>query len=351
MHHQEKYTLHWHSYSDHLKEALNEMMLSSEFADVTLVTDDKQQIRAHRNILSAASPVFKSILQIDSKNANPVIYLRGIQHSEMDSIMQYIYLGEARFYEERMKEFLTVSKNLKIKELSTGIEMNVQVESDENNVADEKMDISGSMTHDLHEDGGNVEPQTQTEPITTNNAANRRIRRAEVVSGDAKFQCHDCEKTFSSQSGLWFHIKSKHRGVKHACNQCDYQATTQSSLTIHIQSIHEGVKYACNQCDYQATTQSSLTRHIQYKHEGVKYACNQCDYQASRQDNLTVHIQSIHEGVKYACNKCDYQATTQRNLTTHIQSIHEGVKYACNQCDKQFSQQTTLTAHIKRKHL
>ena len=71
--HQERYTLTWHSsYSDHLKELLKEMMTSSQFADVTLVTDDKQQIRAHRKILSAASPVFKSILQIDSKNANPV---------------------------------------------------------------------------------------------------------------------------------------------------------------------------------------------------------------------------------------------------------------------------------------
>ena len=78
MQHKEKYTLHWHSYSDRMKEALNEMMLSSEFADVTLVTDDKQQIMAHRNILSACSPVFKSILQIDSNNSNPVIYLRGI---------------------------------------------------------------------------------------------------------------------------------------------------------------------------------------------------------------------------------------------------------------------------------
>ena len=152
MQHQEKYTFHWHSYSDHLKEALNEMMLSSEFADVTLVTDDKQQIRAHRNILSAASPVFKSIFQIDSKNANPVIYLRGIQHSEMESIMQFIYLGEARFYEERMSEFLTVSKNLDIKELSTSIEMNDETMTDheasnENNVADENMDIAGASLH------------------------------------------------------------------------------------------------------------------------------------------------------------------------------------------------------------
>ena len=89
---QEKYTLTWYSYSNHLREALGEMMTSGDFADVTLVTDDKQQIRAHRNILSAASPVFKSIFQIDSMNANPVIYLRGVQHSEMESIMKFVYL-------------------------------------------------------------------------------------------------------------------------------------------------------------------------------------------------------------------------------------------------------------------
>ena len=46
MQHQERYILHWHSYSDHLREALNEMMLSSEFADVTLVTDDKISSRS-----------------------------------------------------------------------------------------------------------------------------------------------------------------------------------------------------------------------------------------------------------------------------------------------------------------
>ena len=190
MQHQEKYTVTWHSYSDHLRDALTEMMTSSEFADVTLVTDEQKHIRAHRNILSAASPVFKSILKMDSKNANPVIYLRGIQHSEMESIMQFIYLGEARFYEERMSEFLTVSKNLEIKELSTGIELNDQttsesdqVESNENNVADENMDIAGVPPHALHEDGGNVETKAQTEPSTPHNAACSRVQSTKVVSG------------------------------------------------------------------------------------------------------------------------------------------------------------------------
>ena len=117
-----KYTLHWHTYSDHLRDILKEMSSDDSFADVTLVTDDKKQIKAHRNILSACSSVFKEILQINSNNNHPVIYLRGIQHSEMESILQFIYLGEAKFYEERMNEFLTVAKNLDIRELAKGIE-------------------------------------------------------------------------------------------------------------------------------------------------------------------------------------------------------------------------------------
>ena len=96
MQHQEKYNLTWDRYSDHLRESLKEMMTSAEFADVTLVTDDRQQIRAHRNILSACSPLFKNILLFDSNSANPIIYLKGIQYSEMDSILQFIYLGEAK---------------------------------------------------------------------------------------------------------------------------------------------------------------------------------------------------------------------------------------------------------------
>ena len=101
--------------------------------------------------------------------------------------MQFIYLGEARFYQERMSEFLTVSKNLEIKELSTGIEMNEQnTETHENNVADESLDIAGASPHAVNEDGGNVEPQTQTEQSSAINAVNRRERRTEVVSGDAK---------------------------------------------------------------------------------------------------------------------------------------------------------------------
>ena len=310
---QDKYTLTWHRYSDHLKEALKEMMTSSEFADVTLVSDDKKQIRAHRNILSACSPVFKNILQLDSKNVNPVIYLRGIQHSEIESIMQFIYLGEAKFYEERIGEFIMVSKNLEIKEMSAVIEMNDLTASNEENsqqenyVVDDK-NIGEEPASPSYESGVNVEHQ---ELIV--------IRPTEVC---VKYACNQCDYKAAQKGNLTQHIQSKHEGLKYDCNQCDYQATTLSNLTIHIQAKHEGVKHACNQCGKQFTMQKSLTRHIQSKHEGVKYACNQCDYTGAQKGNLTQHIESKHEGVKYTCNYCDHEANSKPALIYHAKSKH-----------------------------
>ena len=302
---QDKYTLHWHTYSDHLRNILREMTSDDSFADVTLVTDDKKQLKAHRNILSACSSVFKEILQIKTNNNHPVIYLRGIQYPEMESILQFIYLGEAKFYEERIKEFLTVAKNLEIREVAKGIE-----------------------------DGDSTETETEESQIEADDVAEPGKQEVdEATEGHHKT-----------------HSKTVTKGYKYECLQCDKAYKWNSHLKTHIQSVHEGVKYACNQCDYEATQQQNLTRHIQILHEGVKHACNQCDKQFTDQGNLSKHIQSVHKGVKYACNQCDQQLTTQQSLTQHKQSKHEGIKYSCHLCDQQFSRQTRLTQHIKSAH-
>ena len=120
----EKYDFKWHNYPDHLRGMMKEMMTSEDFADVTLVSDDRKIIKAHRNILSACSPVLQGILQLETLNNHPVIYLRGIQYTEIESIIQFMYLGEAKFYEERINEFMSVVNNLEIKDLSKGVESN-----------------------------------------------------------------------------------------------------------------------------------------------------------------------------------------------------------------------------------
>ena len=259
--HQEKYSLTWQTYSDHLKSMMKELMMNEDFSDVTLLTEDKKQIRANISVLSACSPVFKDVLKKE-KNTNQIMYLRGIQYSEMESIMQFIYLGEATFYEERMDEFLAVAKSLEIKKLC--------------NTETEPNDEPGD------------------DPITPIDHESETLKKTTVISDFINKQTsQEVNVGIISLSNF---NKSVHQGVKYACNQCDYQATKQSHLTIHIQSIHEGIKYACDHCDYQASTQSSLTRHIQSVHKSLKNSCNQCDYQATRQGKLRRHIEINHRG-------------------------------------------------------
>ena len=82
---EDRYNLNWHTYLDHLREMLHEMMKSNELTDVTLVCDDKRRFKAPKIVLSACSLVFKSI--INDLPYSSVIYLRGIQHQEMESIL------------------------------------------------------------------------------------------------------------------------------------------------------------------------------------------------------------------------------------------------------------------------
>ena len=112
----------WMSSSTYVTEILQEFLNSNNLTDVTLVSDDLQEIQAHRVVLSACSPVLKNMLQ--KRNGGvPVIYLKGIKFSEMEPILQFMYLGITTVEQSKISGFLEVAKNLEIKELSKDVKM------------------------------------------------------------------------------------------------------------------------------------------------------------------------------------------------------------------------------------
>ena len=90
---------------------MKELLMNEDFADVTLVTEDKKQIKANVHILSACSPVFKELLLLDEKNNQPIIFLKGVKYEELEAILQFIYLGQATFHEERVSKFLEAASS------------------------------------------------------------------------------------------------------------------------------------------------------------------------------------------------------------------------------------------------
>ena len=58
----EKYNVKWKTFNDHLVGVFKDLGEEGHFADVTLVSDDQVQTLAHKVVLSAFSPVLKSLL-------------------------------------------------------------------------------------------------------------------------------------------------------------------------------------------------------------------------------------------------------------------------------------------------
>ena len=115
-----KNTLKWYRFSEHLQLMFKDLYEEKKQSDVTLVCDDQTQFKAHKIVLRACSPVLRKIID-SNPSQHPLIYLRGIQSYEMESILQFMYLGEGTFYYERLGEFIKVAKDLEVKDISKGV--------------------------------------------------------------------------------------------------------------------------------------------------------------------------------------------------------------------------------------
>ena len=59
----EFYNLTWNEFQTTVATSFQDMRSSNEFLDVTLTTDEDHQCQAHKVILSASSPYFRSVLK------------------------------------------------------------------------------------------------------------------------------------------------------------------------------------------------------------------------------------------------------------------------------------------------
>ena len=97
----EKFALKWNDYQSNWKSSLSELHKDTDFADVTLISDDKVKFSAHKVILSSCSNMFKFILK-ENSNANPLLYLGGVTSVNLDHILDYIYHGEVSLFQEQL---------------------------------------------------------------------------------------------------------------------------------------------------------------------------------------------------------------------------------------------------------
>ena len=141
----DEFDLKWKTFNEHLLGVSKELGLEGHFSDVTLVSDDQIQTKAHKVVLSACSPVLKTLL-VNNPHSHPLLYLRGIKQTELQAILKFMYFGETQIFENRINDFVSVAKDLQLKAISEG-QKDEKESNKERFIIDPKIDNGTYIIH------------------------------------------------------------------------------------------------------------------------------------------------------------------------------------------------------------
>ena len=86
----EKFCLRWNDFANNISTAFRELRDDKDFFDVTLACDDNQ-LQAHKVILSACSPFFRSVLK-KNPHQHPLLYLKGVRYEDIESVLNLSHM-------------------------------------------------------------------------------------------------------------------------------------------------------------------------------------------------------------------------------------------------------------------
>ena len=174
-----------------------------------------------------------------------------------------------------------------------------------------------------------------------------RSKCISLFSGERKYKCKICSKTFRDSTGMRSHEKI-HAGVKlFKCEICTYSTSFPSSLKTHIKIHTMKRDWQCELCERSFTQKVSLRRHMAVhaqRHNKVKPAyytkptffCDQCPKGFVTKRGLVRHKQKHSMGVL----KWD---TIKRIVPTNIDDEQLGTSASIEESQQVFEQGQTTT--------
>ena len=108
------------SFCVELLKRLNLQRKQNYLCDITLVAKEGKEFKAHKNVLSAASPFFVKLLQSEMReNEEGVIRFEEVSELILVEVLEFIYTGSAEINETNASELIIAAEYLLIEGLKT----------------------------------------------------------------------------------------------------------------------------------------------------------------------------------------------------------------------------------------
>ena len=96
----EKFFLKWNDFQSNVSKSFSLLRNEDYLHDVSIVSDDKEHIPAHKLVLSTCSEYFKSN-SMKNKHSHPLVCLEAVNSNDVRNMLDYIYNGELQIFQEK----------------------------------------------------------------------------------------------------------------------------------------------------------------------------------------------------------------------------------------------------------
>ena len=243
----EKFCLNWNDFQSSIASSFKKARNEEDFCDVTLVSDDEVTIKCHKLVLSSSSSFFRQILS-NNPHQHPLLYLSGVNSTDLNFILDYIYQGEVKLFQEQIDSFLNSSQMLKIEGLMSGESKN-----------DDKAFINDHSTF-----------PAETFNVDSTNEAPRKINhKKETVKQENVGAITTFDSNESSEIKTKVREYLEKKDGKYLCTVCQKNSSDLGNMLRHIETHIEGLSYDCQHCGKNFRSVNSLSCHKYQKHKNV----------------------------------------------------------------------------------
>jgi len=285
-----QYSLTWELFSQNFKGLLQNTSFQNfdlpepfddQYRDVTLVSNDYVSFKANKLVLSACSPILKTLLEENqNQSGSQCLVLAGLNHQDLESILNFVYHGELLVRDTHKKD--------EIKGWFQTLGFGNNVDYGEQSKFDQAQKIDKNIKKEVIE-------KALKKHVNTNN----EIIKPQIKQSISSNHTRQNKNNFVKNIPPLKHVKTEQKqaaeestmNATFLCDKCDHISTSNSSLEQHIEDAHdgEGLQYQCTKCEFEGTSRRNLVSHTRMTHEGMTFRCARCDYTTKWRGNYMRH--------------------------------------------------------------
>ena len=236
---QEKFCLKWNNFEPNISKTFSRLRNETQLADVTLIGNDHQQVAAHKVVLSACSDVFKTIFCSNSQ-PNLSLYLDSIHTEEIKLMMDYIYHGEVKIFQDDIERFLEIANKYQLEGLLSSTEPDKEEEL-KTKKETQRNETEFQRYANLEDNYPMAVVNVKEKSLANQNYSSINPMNAEseekfnelVVKENGLYHCTVCQKTFGHKTKMRLHVETHMSGLSYDCHLCGQHFRSRNSLNSH----------------------------------------------------------------------------------------------------------------------